>query len=428
MRVPWPGFRCPLRPIHHHHHHHPRRIGALVQSSRFWTESAPLDQPAVKPTQFLPDPEASEADKVVRLAAKPLHRLDLADLVRFGRPPLSTQALLKSARFTRANLPIRLSRRILAFRNLPFIIVSNPHISRIFDNYRHSLQTILSFPPQHPTTLEEEVKFTTLLTEIVTTHQNTIPTLARGFLECRRYADSELVTTFLDQHLRERIGTRLMAEQHIALHVASTPDAAVAAVDPPAAGAPGSYIGTIDTALQPAALLQSCSAFVGDICELRYGVRPEIVIDEGSHVRFPYIPVHLEYILTELLKNAFRATVEAGSAEPVLVTIVKDPGGGGIAMRIRDRGGGISPDHWPKIWSYSFTTFDAESGIDAADALGRFNDSVSGSADGSSIAGLGYGLPLSRAYAEYFGGSLQIQSAYGWGTDVYLKLKGVAVE
>jgi signal transduction histidine kinase len=43
----------------------------------------------------------------------------------------------------------------------------------------------------------------------------------------------------------------------------------------------------------------------------------------------------------------------------------------------------------------------------------------------SSIAGLGYGLPLSRAYAEYFGGSIAVQSLWGWGTDVYLTLQGV---
>jgi len=96
-------------------------------------------------------------------------------------------------------------------------------------------------------------------------------------------------------------------------------------------------------------------------------------------------------------------------------------------MRIRDRGGGISPDDLPNIWSYSFTTFNEREG-DSDDALGRFNDSVASAGDGSSIAGLGYGLPLSRSYAEYFGGSLQVQSAYGWGTDVYLKLRGVAVE
>jgi hypothetical protein len=42
-----------------------------------------------------------------------------------------------------------------------------------------------------------------------------------------------------------------------------------------------------------------------------------------------------------------------------------------------------------------------------------------------SLAGLGYGLPLGRAYAEYFGGGIAVQSLWGWGTDVYLSLRGV---
>ena len=31
------------------------------------------------------------------------------------------------------------------------------------------------------------------------------------------------------------------------------------------------------------------------------------------------------------------------------------------------------------------------------------------------IAGLGYGLPMSRLYAKYFGGSLDFKSLDGWG-------------
>ena len=360
---------------------------------------------------------------------------------------------------------MRLSRRIVALRNLPFIVVANPHVAHIFDNYRDSLRAVLRCPPV-PASPADEADFTTVLAGIVRTHSNTIPTLARGFLECRRYTPSADVTRFLDQHLRERIGTRLMAEQHIALHLASTGGGGGAVGGSGGSGASrsrggsadGAYIGTVDTALQPAALIESCAAFVGDICELRYGVRPQVVVDGDPDVRFAYIPVHLEYILTELLKNAFRATVEAGAAEPVRVTLARDPyapaTAASISMRIRDRGGGISPDHLPNIWSYSFSTFSpgssgngsggsqtatataaatasssSSSAADDVDALGRFNRSVVTAGDGgSSIAGLGYGLPLSRAYAEYFGGSLQLQSAFGWGTDVYLKLRGVSLD
>ena len=37
----------------------------------------------------------------------------------------------------------------------------------------------------------------------------------------------------------------------------------------------------------------------------------------------------------------------------------------------------------------------------------------------------GFGLPTSRAYAEYLGGSVSIQSMQGIGTDVYLRLRHI---
>lgn len=95
----------------------------------------------------------------------------------------------------------------------------------------------------------------------------------------------------------------------------------------------------------------------------------------------------------------------------------------GVTIRIRDRGGGISPAVLPDIWSYSFTTFaeddelpGASSTSNGMDALNALSGAGMGAgALGSSIAGLGYGLPLGRAYAEYFGGGIAVQSLYGWG-------------
>lgn len=42
-----------------------------------------------------------------------------------------------------------------------------------------------------------------------------------------------------------------------------------------------------------------------------------------------------------------------------------------------------------------------------------------------SSSSFGFGLPTSRAYAEYLGGSLSIQSMQGIGTDVYLRLRHI---
>ncbi|KAL2811024.1 branched-chain alpha-ketoacid dehydrogenase kinase [Aspergillus granulosus] len=439
------------------------RVGRLFSTSncRFTT-----------PQNSLP-PRAN--DEVSRLAASRRRPLTLADLLKHGRPPLSKDALLASANFTLSLLPARLASRIEALRNLPFIVVANPHVSKIYGNYVHSLSTLLPWQKRQVTNLEEENQFAEVLADLVHTHANTIPILARGFLECRRYIDPAEVTRFLDTHLRARIGTRLIAEQHLALHFASQPIGGPTdeAQEPRKHAAPSNYIGVIDTALQPARIVRTCEEFVGEICELKYGVRPRLEIDGEPDATFAHVPVHVEYILTELLKNAFRAVVESGNErEPIEVTIAaapdvpsgsshesparpsgpegaqsdsdvgfyvdtvvgtadanesikfSTPSSQSITIRIRDRGGGISPEVLPHIWSYSFTTFSdlnmgEGSGIDALNTI----SSTSGQL--SSIAGLGYGLPLSRAYAEYFGGSIAVQSLWGWGTDVYLTLQGV---
>jgi len=347
-------------------------------------------------------------------------------------------------------------------------------VSKIYNNYLHSLSTLLPYQQRKITTLEEEKQFADVLADLVHTHTNTIPILARGFLECRKYIDPAEVTRFLDTHLRARIGTRLIAEQHLAFHFASQPaqDSSPAPREP----VPSNYVGVIDSTLQPARIIKYCEDFVGEICELKYGVRPEVVIGGQPEASFAYVPVHMEYIITELLKNAFRAVIENGQEHaPIEVTIApapdvpgnhvhevydkhtqephesqndtdvgfhvdtvvgtadanesvphSSPSSQSITIRIRDRGGGIPPEVLPNIWSYSFTTFSdldpqgSENGnVDALNAISASSGHL------SSIAGLGYGLPLSRAYAEYFGGSIAVQSLWGWGTDVYLTLQGV---
>lgn len=74
-----------------------------------------------------------------------------------------------------------------------------------------------------------------------------------------------------------------------------------------------------------------------------------------------YVPVHLEYILTEILKNSYRATAErrppgasGHSLPPVQVTISLSADH--LSLRIRDEGGGIPPAHFPNVFSYAFTT------------------------------------------------------------------------
>lgn len=234
-------------------------------------------------------------------------------------------------------------------------------------------------------------------------HSNTIPTLARGFHESRGYISIEQSSHILDSHLRARIGTRLLAEHHIAL-------------TNPIDGK--NFIGAVQLSCNPSQILKETAEFVGDISDLKFGIRPSVRVDQGEDIQLPYVPVHLEYIFTELLKNSFRASIEKSQEtgqplEQVLVTFVRTDDF--LIIRMRDRGGGIPPELEKQIFGYSFSTFEETEG----DGFSTLNAVPGG---GSSIAGMGYGLPLSRAYAEFFDGSLRIQSYYGWGTDVYVKL------
>ena len=91
-------------------------------------------------------------------------------------------------------------------------------------------------------------------------------------------------------------------------------------------------------------------------------------------------------------------------------------------MRLRDQvsdeGGGIPRSGLPRIWTYLYST--ARSPLPDVDSEGHIH--MGGGNSSPVLAGYGYGLPLSRLYAKYFGGDLQVISMEGYGTDAYLHL------
>ena len=120
----------------------------------------------------------------------------------------------------------------------------------------------------------------------------------------------------------------MIAEHHLALHE-DYPD----------------WIGIINTRLSPAKQIQHIGNYVSELCEMNYGSSPEILFTGDQETTFAYIPVHIEYMMMEVLKNAMRATVEYSQKirrkdhPPVEVTIGR--GENDIGIRVRDQGGGI---------------------------------------------------------------------------------------
>eukprot|EP00164_Ancoracysta_twista_P019232 GFYU01033707.1.p1 GENE.GFYU01033707.1~~GFYU01033707.1.p1 ORF type:complete len:134 (-),score=14.69 GFYU01033707.1:150-503(-) len=102
---------------------------------------------------------------------------------------------------------------------------------------------------------------------------------------------------------------------------------------------------------------------------------------------------------------------------PVRVTINARRGLQHSCVCVEDRGIGIKRSDMGKVMSYSYTT--AKSILDKDDDeedLPTSNNSV------APLAGYGYGLPMSRAYARSFGGDILVQSVEGYGTRVSLYL------
>lgn len=83
-----------------------------------------------------------------------------------------------------------------------------------------------------------------------------------------------------------------------------------------------------------------------------------------------------------------------------------------ITIKISDEGGGLPRSGIPVVWTYMYTTAKAQ------ELEPEFNKSEFK----APMAGFGYGLPISRLYARYFGGDLKLISMEGYGTDAYLHL------
>lgn len=381
-------FPIVVRHSHHLHHHHHRK------------PSHNSDQEHATNLNF--------ERLISEYAAKPEERINLENLLKFGPYPISDDVLLENAASVLKKISIRLAHRLETLRKLPYLIVLNPNISQIYSIYYNSFSIISQTPP--PTTREENKNIVEILKHLVHTHSDTIPVLARGFHEAAQYISPAESSKIIDNHLRARIGTRLIAEHHIALTDPIDPE---------------KYIGAVEKACTPGVILKHAAEFVGDICDLRFGIVPTLKIEQGEDIQLPYVPVHIEYIFTELLKNSFRASIEHSiktntPLEPVWATIIRTSTG--VIIRIRDRGGGIAPELEKQVFAYSFTTFNNDP-AEEDDSSAGFSTLNSPPGTGNTLAGMGYGLPLSRAYAEFFGGKLQVQTYYGWGTDVYVTLK-----
>ena len=351
--------------------------------------------------------------------------------------------LLQVASFLRRELPIRFAHRINDLGRVP-LLRDMSSVREVRALYITSFLEILTLdkhpPPSSDTSEGWENSFAAILENIYERHSSVLVQMAKGAYELRAAirdgadgglkgatttttADATTTSSsssqreaiefelmegthaFLDRFYISRIGMRVLIGQYLSLR------------QPPVEN----YVGIICGRTSPYEIVKRAIDDAAFMCTRKYGDAPEVIITGRLDMTFPYVPTHLHYIMLELLKNSMRATVEYHGVDadypPIKVVIADGSDNEDVIIKVSDEGGGIPRSNMKRIWSYLFTTADPE----VQEGMVAFNENVDHSID-SPLAGLGYGLPISRSYARYFGGDLSIMSMEGYGTDCFVYL------
>lgn len=250
----------------------------------------------------------------------------------------------------------------------------------------------------------------------------------------------------------KRISRRVIAEQHLALtetfhspwHFPETkisPDTH------------GDFVGEVFLRCNAREVVERCAVMAQQLTKEAYGSEvptARVVIEGHLDATFPYILSHLEYIVGELLRNSIQAVGERHrhrSSEPPPIEVLICEAPQHVIIRISDQGGGIPRELLPYLWSFSkgprtqarlenlvkvpkmaATMQEVKADINGQTAVVGQGSKVTKQSSLASLTSrppnlrLGMGLPMSRVYAEYWAGTLELHSLEGYGVDAFLQI------
>ncbi|KAL0481549.1 pyruvate dehydrogenase (acetyl-transferring) kinase, mitochondrial [Acrasis kona] len=348
-------------------------------------------------------------NKLYQDAEKPQTGISLRDLIFFGRE-VSPNKMITASQWIYRELRVRLARQVCLMDQFPYGLNLMPSVRVVRDWYFESYKDLLKIKEPHTT--EQEQAFTQAISGIYQRHAPTPESVAKGVWELKQelrktvYKSNNFdLATYVDVHqnldnfYQYRIGMRMLIGQHLELH-----DQINNPVE--------NYVGLISKQTSPSKVALSAIEDASILCQRHHLDVPEVSLHGAKDINFPYVSSHLYYMLFELVKNSMRAVVEfhKGGPYPSIRIVIAD-GDEDVTIKVSDEGGGIARSDFSKIWSYLYTTAEKQE-----ESL--FPDP----SQDAPMAGFGYGLPLSRVYARYWRGDLNIMSMEGYGTDAYLHL------
>uniref|UniRef100_H2TB44 Protein-serine/threonine kinase n=1 Tax=Takifugu rubripes TaxID=31033 RepID=H2TB44_TAKRU len=360
--------------------------------------------------------------KAAALANVPKH---IDHFSKFSPSPLSMKQFLDfgtinacertSFVFLRQELPVRLSNIMKEINLLPDRLLGTPSVQLVQSWYTQSLMEILEFLDKTPDDQSVLETFLEVLETIRNRHNEVVPTMAQGVIEYKDAFDQQDAVTdhniqyFLDRFYTSRISIRMLINQHTLVFSGN--------INP----AHPNTIGCIDSVCDVTEVTRDAYESAKLLCEQYYLGAPELELRQmnANNVREPiqisYVPSHLYHMLFELFKNAMRATIETHESSRTLppIKVMIALGGEDLSIKMSDRGGGVPFRRTERLFSYMYSTAPRPCIEDKHRAP---------------LAGFGYGLPISRLYARYFQGDLQLFSMEGNGTDAIIHLKALSTD
>jgi len=357
-------------------------------------------------------------------------KIQLERYAKYTPAPISIKHLLEHGKasdsrgsflFMKKEIPTRLANMIMELKLLPEELRKQRECEQILSDYIMSFKELLVHEKQQGSIKDLDL-FTQTVNMIRRRHLDIVPKMATAVFKLNRVNSSEGVTDtvqyFLDRLYINRISIHMLISHYNAL-----------------LGEEKTLTGMVGTIDQKCDILDVCNdayEAASVMCDQEYFEHPRLIAtamdtsdlnkETQEKVTATYVPAHLHHILFEIFKNSMRATCEfsekKGITELPSITVrifkTKDD----ITIKISDLGGGIKRSSSSKIFNYMYSTAPK---VALPEDGGSYGAGLS--AESLPMHGLGYGLPLSRLYARYFRGDIQIASVDGYGTDVYVYLQ-----
>ncbi|DAZ98652.1 TPA: hypothetical protein N0F65_000847 [Lagenidium giganteum] len=384
----------------------------------------------------------------------------IRDIAQTPPTPLSLQQMksfadsgnklrLVSAAFLHKELQIRFARAIMELSELPAGLSETEPVKLAMKVYSEELLKIHNLVP--PKTAQQDLQFTEQLRNTKSRGVNLVPLICGGLQELKatehgRKAlinDSvhEDIQQRLDTFFLSRIGIRMLIGQHVESleHIG----------------------GRVELVNVEETVKKACDRATM-LCEKFLGQAPEVEIRAAANVSAPfmYVESHLHHMVFELVKNSMRATVEFhessqqkkegrlnrlnrvmnpssrllgfvlpdvsdisgvtifpdirkygrhGKLPPVQLVLCQ--GHEDLTIKVSDLGGGVPRSKWNRLWYYDYTTSPSYPPKDS-NHYHSFREHFSGG---------GYGLPIARLFARYFGGEVTFTSLEGYGSSAFIQ-------